>query len=53
MTARWFVDLARMTGVPAIPVFNSANQPGLLVDGLQDENGTDVTLTSILAQLAM
>ena len=37
--------------MPLIPVFNSANKDAILIDGVQDENGTDVTLTSLLAQL--
>jgi len=52
MTSRWFINISDMMGVPAIPVFNSANAAGLLVDAAQDENGTDVTVTSILGQLA-
>lgn len=50
-TRRWFIQLAEYTGLPCIPVFNAANVPGVLVDGAQDENGTDVTVTTILAEL--
>lgn len=50
-TRTWFSDLARATGMPLIPVFNSANKASTLVDGVQDENGTDTTVTTILAQL--
>jgi len=35
-----------------IPVFNSANKAGILIDGAQDENGADVTVQSIFAELA-
>jgi len=52
MTANWFVALSDAFGVPLIPVFNSANKSALLVDAAQDENGVDVTVTSIFAQLA-
>lgn len=50
--ARWFIDLSNEFGLPLIPVFNSANKAALLIDGAQDENGTDVTVISILAELA-
>ena len=50
-TASWFYDLAMNYQMPMIPVFNAANKDAILIDGVQDENGTDVTLTSILAQL--
>jgi len=51
LTADWFVRLSKAFGLPLIPVFNSANKAGILVDGAQDENGTDTTLTSILAEI--
>ena len=53
MTANWFSNIAQQTGIPAIPVFNSSNQAGLLIDGVQDENGADPLVISILAQLRM
>jgi hypothetical protein len=52
MTGEWFVHLSDWVGVPLIPVFNSANIGSVLLDGVQDENGTDVTVTTILAQLS-
>jgi len=51
MTANWFVRLSEKFNLPLIPVFNSANNSGILIDGVQDENGTDVTVTSIFAEL--
>lgn len=51
ITRNWFVDLARATGSALIPVINWSNAPSTLIDGVQDENGTDVTVTSIFAQL--
>ena len=51
MTADWFVRLSRSFGMPLIPVFNADNKAGITVDAVQDENGTDVTLTSIFAEL--
>ena len=50
-TRNWFVDLSRATGRAMIPVINSANKNATLIDGVQDENGTDTTVTTILAQL--
>lgn len=52
VTHDWFLKLSTLLGLPAIPVFNSANKAGFLLDGAQDENGTDVTLTSILVELS-
>jgi hypothetical protein len=52
VTSEWFLRLTRQYGLPFIPVFNSANKDGILVDAMQDENGADVTLTSIFAELA-
>jgi len=51
LTGRWFVHLSEMVGAPLIPVFNSANASGVLLDGAQDENGTDVTVSTILAEM--
>lgn len=51
-TREWFTRMSAFTGLPCIPVFNSANRAGILVDGVQDENGADTTVTSILAELA-
>jgi hypothetical protein len=51
VTANWFVRLSQAYGMGLIPVFNSANKAGILVDAAQDENGADVTLTSIFAEI--
>lgn len=51
LTNRWFVHLSERSGYPCIPVFNSANRAGILVDAAQDENGLDVIVTSIFAEL--
>lgn len=52
LTADWFVRLSREYDLPTIPVFNWSNKQGVLVDGAQDENGTDTIVTSIFAELA-
>lgn len=51
-TARWFKELNQMLGVPTIPVFNSANKNGTLVDIVQDQTGNAVNVNLILVQLA-
>lgn len=51
VTANWFVQLSRATGLPCIPVFNGDNKSATVVETLQDENGADTTLSSILCEL--
>jgi hypothetical protein len=51
ITERWFVKLSQVFDLALIPIFNAANKAGILVDGMQDENGTDITVTSIFAEL--
>jgi hypothetical protein len=50
-TNQWFVWLSERTGLPLVPIFNSANRAGILIDAAQDENGLDVLVTSIFAEL--
>jgi len=52
LTAWWFVWLSRQQRLPLVPVFNFTNKGGILLDGAQDENGADVTVTSIFVELA-
>jgi len=51
ITRNWFVRLSQAYGLPLIPVFNSANKSAIMIDGAQDENGADTTVTSIMAEL--
>lgn len=51
LTANWFRFLNEYSGYPTIPVINAADKAATLIDGVQDENGTDVTVTSIFALL--
>jgi len=51
VTANWFVGLARATGLPCIPVISGDNKAATMVETLQDENGADTTLSSILSEL--
>lgn len=50
-TSGWFVNLSKAYGLPLIPVFNAANRGAILVDGQQDENGTDTTVTLFFVEL--
>jgi hypothetical protein len=52
LTSDWFVRLSRAYNLPLIPVFRADNKAGILVDGVQDENGADTTVTSIFVELA-
>lgn len=52
LTGSWFRLISDMTGLPCIPIFNAANKSSVLIDGAQDENGTDTTVTSIFALLS-
>lgn len=51
LTADWFVRLSNAMGMGLIPVFNADNKAGILIDAVQDENGADVTVNSIFAEL--
>lgn len=51
LTNNWFVRLTREYRRPLIPVFNASNVGAVNVLGVQDENGTDTVLTTILAEL--
>ena len=52
LTGTWFVRLARETGLPLIPVINSANKGATFVDGAQDENSGAPILNSHFIELA-
>lgn len=51
ITKDWFLLLSQAYGLPLIPCLNFSNRAGILIDGQQDENGTDVTVTSLFAEL--
>jgi hypothetical protein len=52
VTQRWFYTLTEELGVPLIPVINSANKFGTLVDVMQDNGGAAVIVTAFLHELA-
>ncbi len=51
-TRSWFMDLSRATGLPTVPVFNSASLANVLIDCAQDEDGGDPIVNTILAELS-
>lgn len=51
ITSRWFTHLAEATGLPTIPVINSSNKSLTLISGAQDENGAEVTVSTIYGEL--
>ena len=51
LTSNWFVMLSERYDLPLVPVFNASNKSNILIDGAQDENGTDVTVITLLAEL--
>ncbi len=51
-TAEWFTFLAHFFGLPLIPVINSANKAGILVDVAQNQTGTAVTIVWEMIELA-
>lgn len=52
ITANWFVNLAFRMQLPLIPVFNSSNKDNTLLDCVQDEDGADVTVQTIVGLLS-
>jgi len=51
-TVPWFVRLSQWFGIPMIPVINSANKTGTLIDCTQNQSSNTVTADLIMAQLA-
>lgn len=51
LMSRWFLEISRITNLPLVPVINSANVGGIIVDAMQDENATAVTVSWIFAEL--
>jgi len=47
----FFVELARRTGLPTIPVINSANKSLTYIDAVTDENGVDPVVSTIYGRL--
>ncbi len=52
LTQEWFVRISRLSGIPLIPVINSANKAGTTVDAAQTQAGAAVNVSLVLCQLA-
>jgi hypothetical protein len=52
ITRRWFWDLASILGLPCIPVFNSANKGGFLVDVVNNQAALSPNVNTICVELA-
>ena len=52
ITANWFIELAKRSGRPAIPVFNSANKANTIVDIVDTATAASRNISFICAQLA-
>lgn len=52
VTADWFMRLSKVFNLPLIPVISAENKGATLIDGVQDENGVDITVNSIFVELA-
>lgn len=51
LCARWFVKLSDEYKLPLIPVFNSANKAGILVDAVNNQAGGTANVTLWMAEL--
>lgn len=49
--SNWFMRLALSTGLPCIPVFNSANKTGILVDALGNQAAITTVITFMMVEL--
>lgn len=52
LSANWFIRMSEAHDLPMIPIFNTANRAGVLIDVVQDENLTAVPFSLVLAELA-
>ena len=52
MTQEWFVRISRLSGIPLIPVINSANKAGTLLTAAATQAGTAVNVSLTLCELA-
>jgi hypothetical protein len=51
LSAHWFKYLSLHYGLPLIPVFNSANRAGILIDIVQNQAAAAVVVDSIFAEI--
>jgi hypothetical protein len=50
-TSEWFMRLSEELNLPLVPIFNSQNKGGILVDALMSQAGGTLNLISIMGQL--
>jgi hypothetical protein len=51
-TSHWYLDISEDTGLPTIPIINSANKAGTFAEVLSDENSLAPVTNFIFAELA-
>ena len=51
LMGEWFMEISRLTGTHLVPVINSSNVGGIIVDAMQDENAAAVNVAWIFAEL--
>lgn len=52
VTAQWFVYMSEQFGLPLIPVINTGNKGGILIENVQDQALAAVPFSLLLAQLS-
>lgn len=50
-TSEWFIELSKKTGLPTIPIINSANKAATFVQATNDENAATVIIQLIFGEL--
>lgn len=50
-TSEWFMRISEELNLPLVPIFNSQNKGGILVDALMTQAGGTLNLISVFAQL--
>ena len=51
LTSEWFMRLSEELNLPLVPILNSQNKGGILLDALMSQAGGTLNVTSVLAQL--
>lgn len=51
LQANWFLRLSNVTGIPMVPVFNSANKSAILLDAVAQQAAVTVVCTCMLVEL--
>lgn len=51
VTSEWFMRLSEELNLPLVPIFNSQNKGGILIDALMSQAGGTLNLISVFGQL--